>query len=143
MYLLPRLVLVGNDTSLSVIETDFIPPTAQGVSIIAANVVLVILTAIWTALRFWCRKLKGTGYFAEDWMHLTALVCFYGLVASSFSMVFLGGAGHHIGELQPKHIIRLSKVSNSLISVNELRYGHLRDVPVMQFATANHDTHHS
>ncbi|KAK8107070.1 uncharacterized protein PG998_009083, partial [Apiospora kogelbergensis] len=114
MYLLPRLVLVGNDTSLSVIETDFIPPTAQGVSIIAANVVLVILTAIWTTLRFWCRKLKGTGYFAEDWMHLTALVCFYGLVASSFSMVFLGGAGHHIGELQPKHIIRLSKATYSV-----------------------------
>ncbi|KAK7980162.1 phosphoglycerate mutase-like protein [Apiospora arundinis] len=114
MYLSPRLVIVGDDTNLTIIETDFVPPTAHGVNIIVANVVLVVLTAIWTSLRFWCRRLKGTGFFAEDWMHLGALVCFYGLIASSFSMVFLGGAGHHLGELQPQHIIRLSKATYSV-----------------------------
>ncbi|KAK7946936.1 uncharacterized protein PG986_011257 [Apiospora aurea] len=114
MFLSPRLAIVGNDTTNhSVIPTNLIPPTEQGVRILVANAVLAVLTAVWTALRFWCRRMKGAGYFLEDWMHLGALVCFYGAVASNVLMVLVGGSGHHMSELQPWHIIRLSMAAYS------------------------------
>lgn len=46
----------------------------------------------------------------EDWLHFLALAFFSGQVAADIIAVVLGGSGHHISELQPFHIIRLSKV---------------------------------
>lgn len=74
MYLSPRLAIISNDTDYAVIRSDFIPLTEEGVKDLLTNAVLVVLTTIWTALRFWCRKMKGAGYFVEDWMHLGAVV---------------------------------------------------------------------
>ncbi|KAK8037649.1 hypothetical protein PG991_000995 [Apiospora marii] len=113
MFLSRRLAIAGNDAGPPVIQTDFIPPSEQGVKLLVINSVLMVLTAIWTALWFWCRKMKGAGYFVEDWMHLGALICFYGNLVCNNLGVLIGGAGHHLWELQPWHIVRLSVVAYS------------------------------
>ncbi|KAI1871787.1 hypothetical protein JX265_005773 [Neoarthrinium moseri] len=111
----PRLAIVSNDTHhADKIETDILPLTAAGVNIVVSNIILVVLTTAWTAMRFWCRKTKGGRYYLEDWMHLGALVAFYGIVISNFMMVFVGGSGHGLDELQPWHIVRLSKATYSV-----------------------------
>ncbi|KAK8067622.1 hypothetical protein PG996_006734 [Apiospora saccharicola] len=111
MYLSPRLAIVSNDTAPAVIQTDFIPLNEQGVKLQVTNAVLVVLATTWTALRFWCRKMKGAGYFFEDWMHLGAVICFYGTAVANWLGNFFGGAGHHLAELQPWHIVRLSRIA--------------------------------
>lgn len=44
----------------------------------------------------------------EDWLHFLALAFFSGQVTADIIAVVLGGSGHHIGELQPFHVIRIT-----------------------------------
>ncbi|KAK7972527.1 hypothetical protein PG988_006661 [Apiospora saccharicola] len=113
MFLSRRLAVIGNKMGDSVIQTDLIPPSEKGVKLLVVNSFLMVVTAIWTALRFWCRKMKGAGYFAEDWMHLGALICLYGNLVCNNLGVLIGGAGQHLWELQSWHIVRLSVVAYS------------------------------
>ncbi|KAI2473633.1 hypothetical protein F4781DRAFT_139552 [Annulohypoxylon bovei var. microspora] len=91
------------------IETDLVPPTTEGLQIIVSGVVLVVLTALWTYLRFWSLRQNGRACMIEDWYNIGAVVLFYSLVATDFVMVLLGGMGHHVSELQQWHIARLLK----------------------------------
>lgn len=50
----------------------------------------------------------------DDGLNLGAVVLFYGLIAMDFSMVLAGGMGHHVGELQDWHVVRLMKVRQSI-----------------------------
>lgn len=111
MVINPRLAIIANQTqSNELIQTEIVPLAVGGINIIITNILLVVLATVWTALRLWCRKVMGGRYYLEDWMHLGALFSFYGVVASNFMMVFLGGSGHHLVQLQSWHIVRLSKV---------------------------------
>ncbi|KAI0842301.1 hypothetical protein F5Y06DRAFT_259486 [Hypoxylon sp. FL0890] len=90
-------------------ETDLVPPTTDGSKVIVTGVVLILLTALWTYLRFWSLRQTRRAFLLEDWLNIGAVVTFYGLVATDFVMVLSGGMGHHIEELQDWHIIRFLK----------------------------------
>ncbi|KAL7629120.1 hypothetical protein AAE478_000639 [Parahypoxylon ruwenzoriense] len=93
------------------IETDLVPPTAEGWKVIISGAVLVLLTALWTYMRLWSLGRSGRGFLIEDWLNLGAVVLFYGLVASDFVMVLAGGMGYHAGEVQDWHVVRLLKAT--------------------------------
>ncbi|KAI1414723.1 hypothetical protein F5Y13DRAFT_197276 [Hypoxylon sp. FL1857] len=105
-------ILASNDdptTPVNRIETDLVPPTTDGSKVIITGVVLILLTALWTYLRFWSLRQTGRAFLVEDWLNIGAVVMFYGLVVTDFVMVLAGGMGHPIGELQDWHIVRLLK----------------------------------
>ncbi|KAI0147968.1 hypothetical protein F4776DRAFT_605373 [Hypoxylon sp. NC0597] len=96
-------------TPVTRIETDLVPPTTEGSKVIITGVVLILLTALWTYLRFWSLRQTGRAFLLEDWLNIGAVVMFYGLVSTDFVMVLAGGMGHNIGELQDWHVVRLLK----------------------------------
>lgn len=61
-------------------------------------------------VRLWCRRIQKLSISIEDWLHLTALIFFYGQIATCFISVVLGGAGHHVYELEYYHIVQFSQV---------------------------------
>ncbi|KAI1383463.1 uncharacterized protein F4822DRAFT_420702 [Hypoxylon trugodes] len=91
------------------IETNLVPPNTDGSKVIITGVVLTLLTALWTYLRFWSIRQNGRAFLLEDGFNLGALVFFYGLVAADFVMVLSGGLGHRLSELQDWHVVRLLK----------------------------------
>ncbi|KAI0596110.1 hypothetical protein F4775DRAFT_322166 [Biscogniauxia sp. FL1348] len=105
-----RLINTGGSTTQgNKIEGNLVPVSPNGVGLIVEGFFLILLTGAWTAMRFYCRHLKKVNIAVEDWLHLAALAFFYGQVATCFVSVAVGGAGHHIYELQPWHVIRFSK----------------------------------
>ncbi|KAI2465614.1 hypothetical protein F4781DRAFT_408663 [Annulohypoxylon bovei var. microspora] len=110
IHLNRRIIVPGNDSiDGQKIETTFVPLARKGVDLIIEATLLCALAGLWTALRLWSRHLIGVRISLEDWIHLAALVFFYGQAASAFVAVFAGGAGHHVSELQEWHISRFSK----------------------------------
>ncbi|KAI2602352.1 hypothetical protein GGR54DRAFT_525559 [Hypoxylon sp. NC1633] len=89
------------------IETDFVPLTSEGTKVIISGVVLIVLTALWTWMRLWSLRQAGRAFAVDDGFYLGAMVLFYSLIASNFVMVFAGGLGHHVSELQDWHVVRL------------------------------------
>ncbi|KAI1469910.1 uncharacterized protein F4812DRAFT_306549 [Daldinia caldariorum] len=109
-----RLSIIGssNDPATPAtdrIETDVVPLTTEGSRIIASGIILILLVALCTGLRFWSLRRSGRAFMVDDGLYLGAVIIFYGLVATGFSMVLAGGAGHHVGELQDWHLVRLLK----------------------------------
>ncbi|KAI0173385.1 hypothetical protein GGR52DRAFT_590564 [Hypoxylon sp. FL1284] len=90
-------------------ETGLVPPNAEGWKVIALGIVLVFLTALWTWMRLWSLRQVGRSFAVEDGLNLGAVFLFFGIVASDFVMVLVGGMGHHVDELQSWHVIRLMK----------------------------------
>ncbi|OHE94570.1 integral membrane protein [Colletotrichum orchidophilum] len=111
--LFARLALPTNGTVRpeDVIQTEIVPLADRAVSIVVCNVLLVLLTGVWTGMRLYSRRKKGQSFTVEDYMTVVALIAFYGLVACNFVMVYLGGTGHHVLTLQPYHITRMSKAA--------------------------------
>lgn len=93
------------------IETDTVPLSVEGSHIIISSVILIVLTALWTCMRIWCVKQSGRGFVIEDGLSIAAVILFYGLIATDFVMVFSGGLGYHVNELQEWHLVRLLKVN--------------------------------
>ncbi|KAI1482821.1 hypothetical protein K445DRAFT_309252 [Daldinia sp. EC12] len=109
-----RLSIIGSSDDPTIpaadrIETDIVPLTSGGSKIIAAGIILFFLTASCTALRFWSLRRSGRAFMVDDGLYLGAVILFYGLIAADFSMVLVGGVGHHVGELQDWHVVRLLK----------------------------------
>jgi hypothetical protein len=77
-YLSRRLQSVPTNStgvaSADVYTINVVPPTKDGVVSIVANVLMVSLASIWTALRFYGRRLKGQPWYFEDLLCLFALV---------------------------------------------------------------------
>ncbi|KAI0543190.1 hypothetical protein GGR58DRAFT_451061 [Xylaria digitata] len=110
MDLSPRLITGGNNTTDGAkIETDLVPLSPGGINLIIEAVFLGVLAGIWTAMRFYCRRIKRVPLAIEDYIHFAALVFYYGQIVTSFVSVLAGGAGHHLWELQSWHIVRFSK----------------------------------
>lgn len=95
------------------IETNLVPPNAEGLKIIASGVSLVIFTALWTCMRFWSLRQSGRIFVAEDSLNLGAVVLFYCLIATDFAMVFTGGMGYHVDMIAHWHLVWLLKVSKA------------------------------
>ncbi|ORY58542.1 uncharacterized protein BCR38DRAFT_400322 [Pseudomassariella vexata] len=113
MSLEPRLAIFTNETEnpVEIFNSGLVPPSTEGWRIIGSGIVLLFLTALWTYMRYWSRKEIGRPFMLEDGLNLAAVIIFYGLVANNFVMVLVGGMGHHMYELQPWHVVRLSKAT--------------------------------
>jgi len=70
----------------------------RGPTVIAANVVLVILSCSAVALRFLSRKLSGAGYWYDDWVIVAALPFALGINICNFIAVH-NGFGQHEADL--------------------------------------------
>ncbi|KAK1471789.1 integral membrane protein [Colletotrichum cuscutae] len=99
------------DSDLSRITTTFVPLAANpnATQVIYTNIVLVTLVTVWTGLRLYSRKMRRVPFGVDDSLYMVALILFYAFVVLHFMMLFLGGAGHHVSELQPWHIEKLMK----------------------------------
>lgn len=53
---------------------SLVPPSPEGVAVIASDTVLLVLATFWTAMRLYSRKLKNLPFMVEDWLHILALV---------------------------------------------------------------------
>ncbi|KXH40966.1 integral membrane protein [Colletotrichum salicis] len=62
----------------------------------------------------------------DDSLHMVALILFYAFVVLHFMMLFLGGAGHHVSELQPWHIEKLMKFGYASQVVYAVSLGSLK-----------------
>ncbi|KAJ0166102.1 hypothetical protein CTA2_8648 [Colletotrichum tanaceti] len=108
-----RLAIPSNGTVRpeDVIQTEIVPLVDRAVPIVVVNVLLTVVTTLWTGMRLYSRRKKGQAFTVEDFLTVVALVAFYGLVACNFVMVYLGGTGHHYLTLQPFHVERMSKAA--------------------------------
>ncbi|KAI0169407.1 hypothetical protein GGR52DRAFT_520278 [Hypoxylon sp. FL1284] len=110
MHLYQRIIVPSSETGqVNKIEAQIVALSNGGLNMILECAFLFVLTTLWTALRFWSRRLRGVGFYLEDWLHLSAVVFFYGMISTCIFCVFGGGAGYHVDELQDWHIIRFSK----------------------------------
>ena len=69
-----------------VFTTTVIPiaPTPQAHQVVYTNVILVVLTLVWTVMRFYSRHVRKAPWAVEDFLYLGSLVFFYGFVAAHF-----------------------------------------------------------
>ncbi|KAI1097856.1 hypothetical protein F4804DRAFT_326346 [Jackrogersella minutella] len=110
MEVYARLSTAGSNTDgTTKFESDIVPLSSRGLHLIIEGIFLALFTGVWTGMRLWCRRMKKVPISIEDWLHLTALFFFYGQVVTCFISVSMGGAGHHVNELQPWHIVRFYK----------------------------------
>lgn len=72
MYLLQRAA--SSARQIEAYHDGIIPLSNGGIALIATNAALVTLVTVWTALRFYSRKIMGFGLMAEDYWHVCALV---------------------------------------------------------------------
>ncbi|OTB05968.1 hypothetical protein M426DRAFT_319349 [Hypoxylon sp. CI-4A] len=99
----------GTSTEPDHINTNLVPLSTEGSKVIVSGSVLILITSLWSYLRFWSVRQSGRRFLVEDWTSLAALVLFYGLITVDFTMALAGGMGHHVTELQDWHLIRLLK----------------------------------
>ncbi|KAI1775621.1 hypothetical protein F4818DRAFT_414395 [Hypoxylon cercidicola] len=90
-------------------EIGLVPPNTEGWKVIISGIVLTLLTALWTWMRLWSLRQDGRAFAMEDGLNLGAVVFFFGLISVDFVMVFVGGLGHHVNNLQDWHMVRLMK----------------------------------
>ncbi|KAK7446482.1 integral membrane protein [Colletotrichum acutatum] len=117
---------VGSD--LSRIMTTIVPLAANpnATQVIYTNIVLVTLVTLWTGLRLYSRKMRQVPFGVDDSLYMVALILFYAFVVLHFMMLFLGGAGHHVSELQPWHIEKLMKFGYASQVVYAVSLGSLK-----------------
>ncbi|KAL3440935.1 hypothetical protein BJX65DRAFT_314333 [Aspergillus insuetus] len=66
--------------------SGLVPPSAAGTAIIIGDCVLLVLATVWTVLRVILRQSTVAGQLVEDYLHLFALVCFYGSIGISIAV---------------------------------------------------------
>ncbi|KAI3542584.1 integral membrane protein [Colletotrichum filicis] len=116
------------DSDLSWITTTVVPLAANpnATQVIYTNIVLVTLVTVWTGLRLYSRKMRRVPFGVDDSLYMVALILFYAFVVLHFMMLFLGGAGHHVSELQPWHIEKLMKFGYASQVVYAVSLGSLK-----------------
>ncbi|KAE8154233.1 hypothetical protein BDV25DRAFT_136158 [Aspergillus avenaceus] len=92
---------------------SIVPPSPKGVTIIAVDVLLIVLTTAFTTLRFYSRQLRKGTLFPEDYLYLVALVFFHGLCWVSIA-INVKGFAHHIWDLDPQQTTTVLKVGVTL-----------------------------
>ncbi|GJC95772.1 integral membrane protein [Colletotrichum higginsianum] len=82
-----RLAIPSNGTVRpeDVIQTEVVPLVDRAVPIIVVNVLLTVVTTLWTGMRLYSRRKKGQAFTVEDFLTVVALIAFYGLVACNFA----------------------------------------------------------
>ncbi|KAI1743353.1 hypothetical protein F4680DRAFT_409871 [Xylaria scruposa] len=105
----PRLITGDISGDSAKIKTNLVPLSIGGINLIVEAVFLSVLTGLWTAMRFYCRRIKRVPLAIEDHIHFAALIFYYGQVITTLYSVLAGGAGHHVDELQSWHVVRFSQ----------------------------------
>ncbi|KAI5925280.1 hypothetical protein F4810DRAFT_659796 [Camillea tinctor] len=72
-------------------------------------IIFSILIAIWTGLRVYSRRIKKLPLGVEDGLFYASVACWYGMVVSCFMLLYLGGVGYHMDQLEKVHIARLTQ----------------------------------
>lgn len=71
-----RLAIPSNGTVRpeDVIQTEVVPLVDRAVPIIVVNVLLTVVTTLWTGMRLYSRRKKGQAFTVEDFLTVVALV---------------------------------------------------------------------
>ncbi|KAK2589500.1 hypothetical protein QQS21_012821 [Conoideocrella luteorostrata] len=89
-------------------STDQLAPHA--VSAVAILVVFLVMTLLFTVLRFHSRWTSARQFFATDWVLLAAEVVYIIYTVISFVSLLKGGVGHHVEQLGPGRIQLILKL---------------------------------
>ncbi|KAF5025989.1 hypothetical protein F66182_1930 [Fusarium sp. NRRL 66182] len=102
----------------AVFTQDLPPLTSSGKSLVVASCVMICLTTLWTIMRITAHTIRKTQYQIEDYLYFigqanqaTNQALYYGLMVSFILAVVVGGAGNNIGQLNPGHIGRYSRLA--------------------------------
>ncbi|KAI4867522.1 hypothetical protein F4820DRAFT_197883 [Hypoxylon rubiginosum] len=109
-----RLTVLSNDglstpPSANTLAIGLVPPSTEGWKVIISGIVLTLVTALWTWMRLWSLRQDGRAFALEDGLNLGAVIFFFSLISTDFVMVFVGGLGYHMNNLQDWHVTRLLK----------------------------------
>ncbi|KAF5017272.1 hypothetical protein F66182_10809, partial [Fusarium sp. NRRL 66182] len=72
-------------------------------------IIFCVLIAIWSLLRLCARRVRYTPLHVEDALFYVSVASFYGMVIAFFLLMYLGGIGYHMDQLQKSHIARLTQ----------------------------------
>ncbi|KAH7303846.1 hypothetical protein B0I35DRAFT_484909 [Stachybotrys elegans] len=78
------------------IDTSPIDFFDDGPSMLAAFSVLIVISTIFVALRFWAKRLSGISWQTDDWLCLSSLVIHHGSMVSGYVQIIQGGLGRDI-----------------------------------------------
>ncbi|KAK2606944.1 hypothetical protein N8I77_005663 [Diaporthe amygdali] len=111
LYISAAAVETGSTSSDEKFTSTIIPLAARAdvhQFIWCAGVFLVLVT-VWTGLRIYARSIKRLPMVLEDILYHVSVVSFFGFVVALFLALYLGGAGHHMSQLQVSHVARLTQ----------------------------------
>ncbi|KAI0595078.1 hypothetical protein F4775DRAFT_571343 [Biscogniauxia sp. FL1348] len=72
-------------------------------------IIFSVLITLWTGLRWYARRMKRMPLSVEDGLFYASVVCWYGMVICCFLLLYLGGVGYHMDQLEKIHIARLTQ----------------------------------
>ncbi|KAK1473362.1 integral membrane protein [Colletotrichum tamarilloi] len=92
--------------------TDRYPPlTRDGASLVLTACIMMVLTTLWTIMRFISRRITGISFHMEDYFYFSGQLLYYGVATCFILGVILGGAGHDVSVLDPNlHISHFVKI---------------------------------
>ncbi|KAI3393495.1 hypothetical protein diail_4216 [Diaporthe ilicicola] len=67
------------------------------------------LVTVWTGMRVYSRRIRRLPLAVEDALYHISVISFFGFVVALFLALNLGGAGHHMDELNKSHVARLTQ----------------------------------
>ncbi|KAL1857639.1 hypothetical protein VTK73DRAFT_8021 [Phialemonium thermophilum] len=84
-------------------------PRSETGQIIHTAIIFSVLIAVWSALRLYAKRMRGTPLQIEDGLFYISVVAFYGMIVALFLALYLGAIGYHMDQLEKKHVARLTQ----------------------------------
>ena len=86
-------------------------PSQIGVSTIIVTIVFEVLALLAIGLRVWSRRIQRLQFALNDYAAFIAALLTSGLSAVLLTIMYSGGYGYHVQELQPQELLTWSRVS--------------------------------
>jgi hypothetical protein len=78
------------------VDTSPLDYSNDATAMIISCSILLILSTVFVALRFWSKRLSGAGWKLDDWLVLSALAFHHCFMISGFVLLTKGGLGRDI-----------------------------------------------
>ncbi|KAI2610066.1 uncharacterized protein GGS25DRAFT_244581 [Hypoxylon fragiforme] len=84
-------------------------PREEVAQCIRTTIIFSVLVAVWTGLRLWSRRIRQLPINLPDIFFYVSVATFYAMVVCLFILLYMGGIGYHMDQLQKYHIARLTQ----------------------------------